>query len=392
MYDVTPRFLTALRESHVIAGKVTLLFPDAGSVDVPIEAGSVTIDRTAQNRRTGSVTIPWTLDAGENLGLDLRTLPLGGWALVYRGLRYADGSLELVQLGRFRVESVTWRTSDTSASLELTDRMAQVADEQFTATFAPPVGVRIAQIAIDIVQQVFPDIGVSAPYDPDIVLTDVFYDGSRADALAHLAEAASAEPYFDADGDYVHAAPAGSTAPVWTVDAGLTGVLVSTEESLARTGVYNGVLMSGQADATAAPVSALVTDDDPGSPTRWGGPLGKVARIETSTAVQNALQAAEAAQAILDKRGGLARTLTITSAPNPALEAGDVITVVFGDGRSETQLIDSVQIGLTPADAQQLQTRLVGVVSDIEVGSETRILWNADAWAELRQPGVTVGV
>jgi hypothetical protein len=49
----------------------------------------VTIDRTAQIRRTGSLTIPWSLRAGEDLGLDLRTLALGGYAIVRRGLRYA---------------------------------------------------------------------------------------------------------------------------------------------------------------------------------------------------------------------------------------------------------------------------------------------------------------
>jgi hypothetical protein len=99
MRPVTSQFLGSLRYSHVIAAGCDLIFPghaDADAIAVPVEAGQITIDRTAQNRRAGSIQIPWSLNAGEDLGVDLRELPLGGYALVRRGLRYADGSTELV--------------------------------------------------------------------------------------------------------------------------------------------------------------------------------------------------------------------------------------------------------------------------------------------------------
>ena len=48
------------------------------------------------SRAAPAVTIPWSAEIAEELGIDIRTLPLGGYALVRRGLRYADGTTELV--------------------------------------------------------------------------------------------------------------------------------------------------------------------------------------------------------------------------------------------------------------------------------------------------------
>ena len=509
------RFLAAVRSTHLVASSCELLFPgETESVTVPIEGGDVTIDRTALIRRTASVQIPWSLEAGHDLGLDLRALPLGGYARLRRGIRYADGTREFVALGHFRVESVTWKTTDERASLELADRMAQVRDEPFTTPYSPvdtgasitrtgtlthgsPIvtglsttadlsggmnvsgiglppgttiasinsgsqitlsqpanlfaqkdvaglpnnavlkeidgtdnlivgmivnlgnnsdgqpmnrsgtttiasidsdsqitmsqptanvtfrgpgypggyaraqftapatqtltfggGKRIADAALDIVAQVFgTTIEYRKLYDPNVILTDVFYSQNRGDAVSELAAMTGGETYFDANGAYVFDVIAGEGPPVWDVDAGTSGVLIDADESLDRTSVYNGVLVSGQASATDAPVSALVVDDDPASPTLWGGPFGKVARIEQSSAVQTVPQAEEAAAALLADRLGLTRSLTLTQAPNPALEAGDIVRVVFPDGRDEIHVLDAIRIPLGADGAQTLVTR-----------------------------------
>jgi hypothetical protein len=154
------------------------------------------------------------------------------------------------------------------------------------------------------------------------------------------------------------AAAGGQVAqPVWLVDTGLRGVMVDAEEALDRTSTYNGVLVTGQPDASDVTVHALVVDDDPASPTRWGGPFGKVVRIEQSTAVQTEAQAKTVAQSLLNLALGLSRSITLTTAPNPALEAGDVITVAFKDGRREAHTIDSLTLELGPEGAQTLGVR-----------------------------------
>jgi Domain of unknown function (DUF5047) len=517
MRTVTGKFLASLRAPHLVASRCDVYFPgEAVPVELPVEAGQVTIDRTASVRRTGTVTVPWSLQAGADLGLDLRTLPLGGYAVPWRGIRYPDGTLELVQLGYLRVESVTWQTLEGAASLELADRMAQIRDEPFTSPYSPSAGVgitrtgtlanspivtglasttgllpgmtvtgagipvdatiltvdsatqvtltkpavvsttrhavtvygsqppnvgfdlvegsdglaagmtcycfavnvngdmaepwgpppgtvvtavesnahitvaetaqpidliengphqfaltstaqpltfgggkRIAEAAVEIVRQVFgPGLLCRVLYDPPIITSDVYFSENRADALAKLAEAAAAAAYFDADGAFVFNQAFDPDAPdVWTVDTGETGVLVDADESLDRTATFNGVLVEGQAAADTAPIAALVTDDDPTSPTRWGGPFGKVARIERNSAVQTVDQATAAAADLLERGLHLARSLTLTAAPNPALEAGDLVRVLFLDGRDERHIIDTVNIDLAAAGAQTLATR-----------------------------------
>ena len=146
MRTVSPRFLASLRESHLVAIQAELHFPGKAPIEVPVVSGTVTLDRTAQVRRSAQLVIPWSLDSGADLGVDLRELPLGGYATVERGLHYSDRTSELVQLGYLRVESVTWRTTDQQASLELADRMAQVRDEPFVVPYSPAAtGPQIVQ-------------------------------------------------------------------------------------------------------------------------------------------------------------------------------------------------------------------------------------------------------
>ena len=529
-------FQHAVRGAHLIGARVDLWFPDGTTHEVQPVGGAITIDRTAQVRRSGSVVIPWSLERADELELDVRTLPLGGYARPWRGVRFPDGTSELVSLGWGRVESVTWSTVEQRATLELADSMAQIRDEPFEAPFVAS-GMRVAAAATAIVRQVFPSATVRVLYDPAVVLSDVIYSGSRLDALFELARAVGADTWFDADDAWVfdiaaggsavslvgtltdgstvvtglastaqlavgmtvtgmgipgyrrvvainsasqitmnapantwgvknsrttseataiangdpeqahrltevtdtddlspgmavtgpgmqpgtiidaiptpselrisssaqidgyplltYTAPAsallsfagGATAyPVADVAAGEGGVLVDAGESLDRSGVYNGVLVVGQATGVTAAFSVLVVDSDASSPTRWGGPFGKALRVENTNVVQTAGQGAIMADALLSEGLGLARSLTLEAAPNPALEAGDTVRVVFGDGRVETHLLDAVAHDLGPG-TMRLATRSTSRPADLSRMAPyptRRAYYGADVWRELR--------
>jgi hypothetical protein len=385
MRPVSDQFLELVRQSHVIAASCELIFPGSTGdpVPVPVQDGNVRIDRTAENRRAGTVQIPWSLKAGEDLGVDLRSLSLGGYAIVSRGIRYADGSTELVGLGRLRVESVSWDTLDASASLELADRMAQVRDEPFTAPYSA-AGKTHWQAAVEIVQGVFgSSIAYHTPYKPTDVIVDAVYSDQRSDALSDLAQSVNAELYFDANGDFVFdQAPADNAPVVWTVDAGATGVMVNAQENQDRTGIYNGVLVVGQPDATQPPITGLATYSDPSSPIRWGGPFGKVALIAQSTTVQTVEQASQTARGLLALRLKQTRNVNLTSAPNPALEAGDTIQILFPDGRSETHLVDAVTTDLGTS-AQQIVTRMHVTPTIGATPLRDQLFYGHQAWQEL---------
>ncbi|HEY7621691.1 MAG TPA: hypothetical protein VH834_18065 [Solirubrobacteraceae bacterium] len=400
---MTDAFLANLRQSHVVTVAAALYPPDGtGPLAVPVEAaaGEVVLDRSAQTRRTGSLQIPYTAELRELLvDPDLRQLCFGGYARVQRGILYAR-SEELCTVGHLRVESVSWSTNDSVARLELADRMAQVANEPLLAPYAP-TGLRPSQAAIALVTEVFGGAisytsTVPAASEPSLI--DVVYADDRAAAVADLAKVVGAEAYFDELGNFRFDPlpdPA-SASPVFTIDAGGAGVMVDAVEALDRTAVVNGVLMQGQPDGGAPPVSALVVDSDPASPTRWGGPFGKVARVESSTAVQSTAQASAAAQALLNNQLGLERVLTVQMVPNPALVPGDVVQLDFPDGTSEQHVIESMRLPLDVESAAELVTRAVWSPTLLSAqalsGVQARRSYTgAQAWAELRaRPRSTV--
>ena len=386
MLTVTTRFLESIRESHTISVAAAVYRPSnlAIPVEVQVIGGEVTIDRDARVRRQASLEVAFAL--GDPVTSDVvRELPFGGYATIERGIRYADGTLERVQLGRFRVESVVWTELEGRAVLTLADRMAQIQDEPFPTPYAPS-GLHPSDAIVQAVQQVF---GTSIAYhilttpSAEPVIQDAVYEEDRAQAISDLAASIGAEAVFDNLGDFVlRPRPDGTAPPVWTIDAGPTGVLVQAQETLDRSNVRNGVSVRGQPDAQSPPIYSLAVYDDPTAPTRWGGPFGKVVMIVSSTAIGDQAQADATAASLLHLRLGLQRTLSLQSVPNPALEPDDVVTLVFADGRTENQKINSLRIGLNVDGALELTTTSQLASAALEPGV-VRLFAGDTAWQEL---------
>jgi hypothetical protein len=143
----------------------------------------------------------------------------------------------------------------------------------------------------------------------------------------------------------------------WYVDAGETGVLVEGSQDTSRESTYNGVVAVGERTDNFAPYSATVTDDNPSSPTYWLGPYGQVPYFYTSASITTLTQAQSAATGLLARTKGLTRQVSLSSVPNPALDAGDVIQVVFPDASYERHVVDSLSIPLDPSEAMPIGTR-----------------------------------
>jgi hypothetical protein len=366
MLTVTARFLSALRQSHQVSIAAAVYAPDDLTTAIPVSvvSGEVRIDSDARVRRQGTLDVAFSLaDAGARQLVE--QLPFGGYCTIERGIRYADGSVERVQLGRFRVDSIVWRELQGQATLTLSDRMAQIQDEMFTAPYAP-AGLHPSDAIVAIVQDVFGSTiqyhVLTTPSSEPVLGTGTVYLDDRAAALTDLSASISAETVFDNLGDLV-VRPTGVVPPVaWTIDAGPTGSMIAAEETLDRSSVRNGVVVRGQSasDPTTGDPGeayyALATFDDASSPTRWGGPFGKVPVIVDSTTVTSQAQAQSTAASLLNLRLGLQRTVTLQALPNPALEPGDVIVLQFVDGRQEQQTVNSTQIALDPSGALTLTT------------------------------------
>jgi Domain of unknown function (DUF5047) len=385
MLAVTPRFLAALRDSHAISVKATLYRPSLPTTPISVEVidGSVSSDVDARVLRQANLEIAFSLDVGAEV---IRELPFGGYCVLERGIRYADGTVERVQLGRFRVENVTWPELQGTAVLTLADRMAQIVDEAFTTPYAPS-GLKPSDAIVDCVEAVFGttiDYHVTTDPASESPLGDTVYDEDRAAAISNMAAGIDAEAYFDALGDFVlRPRPTELGAPVWTLDTGALGVLLGADESLDRSSVRNGVAVRATPDPAAPPIYALAVDDDPSSPTRWGGPFGKVPLIVNSTTAVTQADADATAARLLNLRLGLSRTLELRGVPNPALEPGDLIEIIHADGRSELQYVNALEIALDPTGELRLLTRANWRPEAIAAPSLVRVFRGDEALLEM---------
>ena len=307
--------------------------------------------------------------------------------MLERGIRYADGTTERVQLGRFRVDAVTWTELEGEATLTLNDRMAQIADEPFPFPYAP-AGLKPSDAIVAIVQQVFAaTIGYHVTTNPaaETALADVTYDQDRTAAISDLAASIGAEAYFDTQGDFVLRPRPRAGDPVWTIDAGADGVLVESTESLDRSSIRNGVAVRGQDNATQAPIYSARRRQRPRQPDPLGRPVRESrADLQLDVDPNPSPSRPDRRSTCSNLRLGLARNLTVTGIPNPALEPGDVIEIVHADGRSEHQLVNALRLGLDVTGALELATKSSYRPQTLQLEpQQMRVFAGATAWQEL---------
>jgi hypothetical protein len=363
MYPVSDRFLARLAESHTVATRVQLFLTNGDVVDLEHTGGSVTVDRGQAIRRTCTVTladpslIPRTpTDQLATYGARLR---------VARGIDYGNSEQpELVPLGVFRLDSVDGDVNEGPVTLQGKDLSAIVADDKFTEPWTSTGTVVGAVTAL--IQRSIPDADVISLIDDAVIGSRTF--DVEADPWAsaqEIAAAAGAEVYANADGVFVIATlPDLLTAePVWAVEAVEGGVYIKGNRAMSTDKVFNGILARGENTAeNVPPVSWLAVDDDPGSPTYWGGPFGRRPDFFSSSTLTTLAACQQAA--ILKLRQAKAPNATgdISSMPNPALEPGDVIRVTHEDGTRELHQVAALTVPL--AQAGDLPISTIGAKED----------------------------
>ncbi len=346
VYTVTSRFLAALTESHTPSVRVTLLLASGGVENLDITGGSVTVDRGQAIRRTCSVTIadpsliPRT--ASDKLAV------YGSKMRISRGVQYADGSTERVPLGMFRLDGVEGDVDDGPVTLSGKGLEAIVQDDKFTAPYRVS-GTAVSAIAT-LIQRSIPDAAVvNRATDAAIGARTWDVEGDPWAAVQECATAIGAECYADADGVFIVAELPDplSVTPVWTVATGEGGAYIKASRGMKVDGVFNGWLARGDnTEAGTTPVSALVTDDDPTSPTYWSGPFGHRPAFYSSSTITTVSAATSAATLKLRASKAPNATGDLSSLPNPALEPGDVLRVIYADGTGELHQIQSLSVPL----------------------------------------------
>ena len=102
-------------------------------------------------------------------------------------------------------------------------------------------------------------------------------------------------------------------------------------------------------------------------PTQWGGPFGRKPKFYYSPLFTTETQVVDTANKMLTNAIALKAGLDFDFIPNPLIEAGDVVEVIFGDGRTvEHHLIDSLTIGLGADESMAVQKTSVESEDDEE--------------------------
>jgi len=379
MLPVSDRFLTALRGSHVTITTVDVWYNQALVVaGVPIVDGTITVDRTSKTRRSGTCTIgdPTFFPTFANSAL----APYGAELNIKQGITFPDGTTEMISLGWFRIEDVYEETAPGQSNgglpiVDFFDRSQAVIE----ASFLDPIdrsGQDVVSVGTRLIQDVVPYAAVKfAPGLGDGTTPGgTTFDTDRWDAVSTIAGFLNAECYFDANGiaQYVPIPSLSQSTPtsaaVWVMDASTpaaiaaggssTGVLVQAQRTVSRSGVYNAVSCYGSSTGSGPPPVGYACDTDPRSPTYYGpsatgnpqGPFGASTYRYTNSLITTIADAAVAAEAQLQNFLGLARSLSFTVCPNPALEAGDIVLVVYPDGKTELHLLDTFTIPLGPGE------------------------------------------
>lgn len=360
MLTVTDAFLEAIRAPHMLATSALVTPPIGDPLELLVNDGSVTIDRTADQRRSLELTVVTSALYPTSPADALNVY--GSEVTVSRGIEYANGAQELLQLGVFRIETVTRSVPDQTLTITAWDRSSQLVDERFVKPrkFASQLATDLIQL---LVGEVYPDTVFTITTADTTPIPKHHVDRDRWAEIQRVAHVIGCEAFFDADGDFViQDTPDPTTAvPVWAVDAGPGGVLIASQDSVTREGAPSIVVAIGETVSGNNPpvVSANPHgyDDNPLSPTYYLGVFGAVPRFYSSSHIRTQAQANRVADAQLADHLGVTRSISFDSIVNPALDAGDAVIITHPDGSSELHIVDSLTIPLSPGGVMTGQTR-----------------------------------
>ena len=354
MQPVSQEFLSALSSAHGVATQVDILYGDTVvAEDIPFTDGSVTIDRGSDVRRSLSLVIP-DPSVFPHIEADPYA-PYGQRIRVRSGIRHLNGTVEMVDVGFFVIESVEGDIHHGPLTIDAPGLESLVRAEPFPSAISTEGTSTVAGFIQTQLTLVDPDFDLadrtSGAGTSGIPLASWDADSDRWAALQKVARSVGCELYVDARGSFILAdIPDPVVAePVWTVAAGENGVMVSAIRGLTSDGVYNRVIVRGEnAAENVPPVSGEAAITDPTDPLRYGGPFGRRTLTYRSELVVDPIQASSTANALLRIYRAPNSTLNLSAVPNPALDVSDVIRVVYANGDPpELHVVQAIELPLS---------------------------------------------
>jgi hypothetical protein len=361
MWTVPANYLSALSQSHGRYTRMEAWFNGAKVADLVPESGQVQV--TAKNRIRRMLSAVVSEAYWPTIGDPLD--PSGAQLKVYQGITGTNGNLIGSEVPIFtgRVETVQRQRLAGKLTVTALDPFGPVNDQQFEQPEAVPAGLLIQETIKGLISNV---VNVSFVDTTGIQVglpVPVMWDTDRGAAIDELASALGAEVFFLPDGVTctIRPIPVLGGTSVWTLTQGVNSTIVRDAQTRSRTDVANRMIVHVE-QPNQTPFTVTISDDNPQSPTRYGGPYGKVVRHLSNPLISSYVQAEAAGRARLARLIGVTRSREVDMVPNPALEAGDLITIVTDEG-TEQHIVDSFALPLAVSDVMTVTTRSTTSVS-----------------------------
>jgi hypothetical protein len=360
VWTVSERFLEALRAPHTLRTLVTVTPPGGVATTLEVLSGSVSASASSRVRRTGSLVV-----YGDQAMFELVSTP-GAVVRVTHGLAFGS-SVELVPVLTGELSSPAQQVGVGRISLRLVDFGQRVARCRFTVPYAPLDSLTRPAVMSAVVTAAVPGVTVSnTSADVGTVGAGRIWNENRWDVVTDLALDGGTEAFFQADGSFlIRNAPTITDLPVWTVNAGEGGVLISATRERPLDRLYNTVIVQpASTNGSQTWTQQTVAVTDPASPLH-PDKVGVVPYYYKSPTATTAAEAVLAGQRLLERVTGLQETLSLDSISNPALDVNDVVQIITPRTGVDVpeilnHFIDSLDLDLV-SGSMRLSTRSLGV-------------------------------
>lgn len=357
MRTVSQRFLNALVVSHKNATVFTCTPPGGSPVTLRWSSLSVAFNASIGIRRTADATLPPVL------GTDLYSIVSTPGAIFHieHGIDYGAGDTELVDVFHGEAADGGVNLVAGEVRLRLSDLWQRVERCRFTAPYAPAAGTRSSRISAAITAAVPATTVNIETSEGGSTVGGKTWDRDRTQFVKDLASDGSLDAYFEPDGTFtIRSLPLmDAGAAVYVLRTGEYSNIVDADRQRPLDRLYNQVVVI-PSDESQTWARQTATVSDPNHP-RHPDKIGVVPFFYSSPTITSTSRAATAANSILQRVLGTTETLQLGTLSNPALEGGDIVTVVHeatdtDPGFSAVHFIDSGTLDCATGE-MTLQTR-----------------------------------
>ena len=380
MYPASGEFKTAILSDHIVVSKAEVWNQDSKLTDLNIDSGKVTVSVNSGVRRTCDVTLV-TDRTSTNLvpdnGFDTLA-PFGNELKLYRGVKFADGSIEYVPLGVFVMTDVDIQDSNDGVSMTIRgeDRSLFISRAKWTEPYQMVSGTLEASLTA-MLENRWADVETSFTTTNVTVNQVVFGTENSQDPwqdAVYLAQLVGYDLYFDVLGvATLRAFPSLDAATVVArYHEGEQTLITSLDRSMSSKETYNGVIYTIEGSQVDTPIRVEIWDEDTTSPTYRYGVFGDAPTFITSNVLSTEAEAIKAATSLLNTYRGAQENINWDSIVDPTLDVNDVVYVkTVGSKTDRLVIVDELDIPLSPLASMSAKARTVRLIDEnqtVELG------------------------